>query len=157
MLSTNTFAFAVCVHEAGYRWAARRFKIKLRPTRLDRGLRRYAGDVINTDADDEAPETLETMAQVMLIGGQALSLLAPDYRSGGNDEVEARSLLWDALELRHGQGSVKQIPSLLREFNIRIGQLQEEAQNLVAENREKIAQIADKLLAAMAVDLTANA
>jgi hypothetical protein len=47
-------ASAVCVHEAGYVWAASRFGIPLLPRRFDRGLRRYAGDLVDADADDAA-------------------------------------------------------------------------------------------------------
>ena len=144
MLSTNTFAYAVRVHEAGYKVAARKFGIRLRKTRTDRGLRRYANDVFDICAAFEKPGGAEAAASIMLIGGAAVEALAPDHRSDCNDAIEAGDVLYTDLFWR---GGTLHEPSVHREFHLTVARLQAEAQTFVRENQAEIVATADQLAA----------
>jgi hypothetical protein len=134
---------AICLHEAAYIVAARVLDVALRPTHLDRGIRRYAGDVICLDLDDGSPEFLEHSALVMLCGNAALGLYAPTAPGTNIDTVEAGVLLSDA-ERRHCSPMT---PSNLRHYHIQAAQLRKDAKALVLEHGADIIATAADLAA----------
>ena len=152
-MPSSSHIAAVATHESGYRMAARALGIKLRPTRLDRGLRRYFADVIDVDANDDARETAENMALVMLCGAAALLMLAPGHERDTNDAIEAGEVLYNDIFWR---GGTLRNPNVAREFHNTLARLQTEAESFVHENRAEIVKIADKL-AATAAKLTVTA
>jgi hypothetical protein len=136
MLDRSAPPSAIHFQQAGYIVAAAALGITLRPTRLTI-LRRYADDVFDVednvkaaDADGTGMAIFEKMALVMLAGTHALQRFAPSGwdRSG----VEARELVWCALE--EYEGYIKEHLSALREFNIRVAELSEEARTFVAQH-----------------------
>jgi hypothetical protein len=144
----STYRRAVCTHESGYRFAANRFGIELRRIALrELHLRRSINEVIvGSYTKDATPARLEALATMMLIGREALLQLAPRTEGRDNDEIEAQNLIFSAFQLRYGLRFAKE-PSGLREFRIRVGELQQQAADLVAEHRAEITAITADLLA----------
>ena len=92
MLSTNTYEYAVRVHEAAYKVAARKLGIRLRKTRTDLGLRRYANDVFDVAAAVEQ-RGAEAAATILLIARAAVGALAPAHLADCSyDQIEAQGL-----------------------------------------------------------------
>jgi hypothetical protein len=144
MLSrTPTLESAIALHEAAYIVAARVLGVELRPTTLDRGIRRHAGGVIDTDVDDGSPEVLERQALVMLCGEAALQVYAPTARLAVIDDIEAGVLLSDAQRRR----CTPMTPSNWRNFHIQRAQFRKDAAALVLEKGAEILHIADDLAA----------
>jgi hypothetical protein len=136
----STLHDAIAIHEAGYAVAARVLDAALRPTRLDRGLRRYANDVL-----DEARTDPEWAAIVMLAGGAALRRFDPNV-SGANDEVEARTSILREMLSRYGVPS-SLTPSFKRSYIAqRHDELAAQAKTLVAEHWPLIEAEAERLL-----------
>jgi hypothetical protein len=126
---------SIAAHEAGYAVAARILGIPLRPTRLDRGLRRYGNDVMcigETEITD--PNVYERCALVMLAGQAALQRHTPTAM-GDNDLIEARNLIFECLRMRYG------VPpkELIRGYtDQRCSELATEANRLVLEHWREI-------------------
>lgn len=133
---------AVYVHEAAYRVGADALGVRLRPTRLDRGVVRYAGDLFAEHPNDGTPEGDEVMALIMLVADAALDQFAPTTR--GRDNVEARDLLFRSFQRRCGMDCLK-IPSVYREFNVTIAALEADARAFVREHQDEIIRVADDL------------
>jgi hypothetical protein len=139
---------AVCIHEAAYKLAAEMLAIELEPTSLRHGLRRHVNDLITGTYAEYSADGLEALALMMLVAGQALHQLAPDVKSTDRDDCGALDLVAIAFWKRNGPGALK-IPSVRREFKIKVAQLQSEAQKLLADphNIAEITKLADELAA----------
>src|SRR5262249_12336245 len=138
----NASAFAVRVHEAAYKIAARKFGIRLRKTRTDLGLRRNANDVFDLYAALDKPGGAAAAASIMLIGRAAVGALAPAHQGSCYDQIEAGNALYLDLFWR---GGTLHNPNLYRELHLTLARLQTEAENFVRDNREEIVRIADQL------------
>jgi hypothetical protein len=143
MLSTNTYEYAVRVHEAAYKVAARKLGIRLRKTRTDLGLRRYANDVFDVAAAVEQ-RGAEAAATILLIARAAVGALAPAHQGDCYDQIEAGNVL--CLDL-FWRGGTLHNPNQFREHHYALARLQTEAESFVGGNRAEIVRIAADLVA----------
>ena len=123
--SPKQFSELVAIHEAAYQTAAVKLRVAVDPPIWNRGVCRYAGDVL-TDWPD-GPEQMERVALVLLCGLAAL--LHVGDRVNCRDDVEAMELVWESIE--EYPGHIKANPSALRQYRARVADFQAEATAMV--------------------------
>jgi hypothetical protein len=132
---------AVALHEAAYRVAGRVLELTLRPPRLDGGVRRHACDVLALDPNTSSPEDDEHAALCMLVAAAALDKFEPNET--GRDHCEAIDLVVRSVQKRSGILDLKYVPSLMREWQLRLATLQAEAIAFVDEHQAEIARVVE--------------
>ena len=123
--SPKQFSELVAIHEAAYRTAAVKLRVAVDPPVWNRGVCRYAGDVL-TDWPD-GPEQMERAALVLPCGLAALLHVGDCVNC--RDDVEAMELVWESIE--EYPGHIKADPSALRQYRARVAELQAEATAMV--------------------------
>jgi hypothetical protein len=136
----DAFREAVAYHEAGYRVIAAAIDAPLAPTRLDRGLRRCAADVVDELQILSDPDV---GAAIMLAGRNALHRHDP-AANGDNDDTEAGNLVFNGLFWQFGNNWTPH--ALADHANLRQAELAAEAARLVDENWPEIEAEAARLL-----------
>ena len=123
--SPKQFSELVAIHEAANRTAAVKLRVAVDPPVWNRGVCRYAGDVL-TDWPD-GPEEMERVGLVLLCGLAALLHVGDCVNC--RDDVEAMELVWESIE--EYPGHIKANPSALRQYRARVAELQAEATAMV--------------------------